>query len=100
MKSRYFNDPTVYGEDSAHVKKSGWRARIFKKQRMYGFAVEKWDERRNEWEWRCGTSGIKNVGSLLLALAQETDGTDIPLCCALPLARTVAAKIKRRERDN
>lgn len=52
---------------------------------MYGFAVEKWDERRNEWEWRCGASGIKNVGSLLLAL---------------PLARSVAAKIKRCERDN
>lgn len=67
---------------------------------MYGFAVEKWDARRREWEWCCGRSCLRNIGDLLQEVATETDGTNIPLCCALPLACSVTEKIKRYERDN
>ena len=98
MRTKLFNDPTVYGEDSGRILEAGWRCRLFKKQGVYGYAVEKWDGR--EWRWRCGECGLRNIGVLLQEVATETDGTTIPLCCALPLARSVAAKIKRYERDN
>jgi hypothetical protein len=93
MESKLFNDPTVYGLDSGRVAEAGWRCRLYKKQGMYGYAVEKLEGR--EWKWRCGKSGLRTIGALLLEVATETDGTDIPLCCELPLARSVAAKLKR-----
>lgn len=98
MKTKLFNDPTVYGEDSGRLLEAGWRCRLYRKQGVYRYAVEKLEGR--EWKWRCGGSGLRNIGVLLQEVATETDGTDIPLCCALPLARSVAAKIKKYERDN
>lgn len=97
MENKLFNDPVVYGPDSDHVKERGWRARLFKKQGMYGYAVEKLEGR--EWTWRCGKSGLRTIGALLLEVATETDGVGEPLCCEPPLARRIAAKIEKNDLD-
>ena len=49
--------------------------------------------------FKCVTEDDKfAIGALLLEVATETDGTSIPLCCELPLARRIAAKIEKNGR--
>ena len=46
---------------------------------MYGFAVEKWDERR-EWMTTSSSWGMYGTEELMMELAEETDGVSIPIC--------------------
>lgn len=92
-----FNDTTVYSLDSGYVKETGWRARIYKDNGMYEYTIEQWDDRRKEWMKTSFGTPSRSIEQMLEDLATETDGTDIPICCELPLARKVASAMKNSQ---
>ena len=91
---KLFNDTPIYGIDSGYVKETGWRARIYKDNGMYEYTIEQWDDRRKEWMKTSFGTPSRSIEQMLEDLATETDGTDIPICCELPLARKVASVMK------
>lgn len=47
---------------------------------VYGYIVEKWDEKRREWMQTSSLWGMYGAEELMLNLAEETDGVSIPIC--------------------
>ena len=47
---------------------------------VYGYIIEKWDEKRREWMTTSSLWGMYGADELLLHLAEETDGVNIPVC--------------------
>ena len=47
---------------------------------VYGYIVEKWDEKRREWMQTSSLWGMYGTEELMLNLAEETDGVSIPIC--------------------
>lgn len=47
---------------------------------MYGYIVEKWDNKRREWMQTSSCWGMYGAEELMLNLAEETDGVSIPIC--------------------
>lgn len=47
---------------------------------VYGYIVEKWDAKRREWMTTSSLWGMYGADELLLHLAEETDGVNIPVC--------------------
>ena len=47
---------------------------------VYGYIIEKWDEKRREWMTTFSLWGMYGAKELLETLATETDGVNIPVC--------------------
>ena len=47
---------------------------------VYGYIIEKWDEKRREWMTTSSLWGMYGAKELLENLATETDGVNIPVC--------------------
>jgi hypothetical protein len=47
---------------------------------VYGYIIEKWDEKRREWITTSSLWGMYGSEALLENLASETDGVNIPVC--------------------
>ena len=47
---------------------------------VYGYIIEKWDEKRREWMQTSSLWGMYGAEELMLNLAEETDGVSIPIC--------------------
>lgn len=47
---------------------------------VYGYIIEKWDEKRREWMQTSSSWGMYGSEELLENLASETDGVNIPIC--------------------
>lgn len=47
---------------------------------VYGYIIEKWDEKRREWMTTSSRWGMYGSEELFENLATETDGVDIPIC--------------------
>ena len=47
---------------------------------VYGYIVEKWDEKRRQWMTTSSAWGMYGAEDLLENLATETDGVNIPVC--------------------
>lgn len=47
---------------------------------VYGYIIEKWDEKRREWMTTSSVWGMYGSKDLLENLATETDGVNIPIC--------------------
>ena len=47
---------------------------------VYGYIIEKWDEKRREWMTTSSLWGMYGAKDLLENLATETDGVNIPVC--------------------
>ena len=47
---------------------------------VYGYVIEKWDNKRREWMQTSSLWGMYGAEELMLNLAEETDGVSIPIC--------------------
>ena len=47
---------------------------------VYGYIIEKWDEKRREWMTTSSLYGMYGAKDLFENLATETDGVNIPIC--------------------
>lgn len=47
---------------------------------VYGYIIEKWDEKRREWAKVSSCYGMYGAEELMMNLADETDGVSIPIC--------------------
>ena len=47
---------------------------------VYGYIIEKWDEKRREWMTTSSLWGMYGAKDLFENLATETDGVNIPIC--------------------
>ncbi len=47
---------------------------------VYGYIIEKWDEKRREWMTTSSLWGMYGAEDLFENLATETDGVNIPVC--------------------
>lgn len=47
---------------------------------VYGYIIEKWDEKRREWMTTSSLWGMYGAKDLFDNLATETDGVNIPIC--------------------
>lgn len=47
---------------------------------VYGYIIEKWDEKRREWMTTSSLYGMYGAKDLFENLATETDGVSIPVC--------------------
>ena len=47
---------------------------------VYGYIIEKWDVQRREWMTTSSLWGMYGAEELMLHLAEETDGVNIPVC--------------------
>lgn len=47
---------------------------------VYGYIVEKWDEKRREWMQTSSLWGMYGAEELMMNLVEETDGVSIPIC--------------------
>ena len=47
---------------------------------VYGYIIEKWDAKRREWMTTSSLWGMYGADELLMHLAEETDGANIPVC--------------------
>ena len=47
---------------------------------VYGYIIEKWDEKRREWMTTSSLWGMYGAKALFDNLATETDGVNIPVC--------------------
>ena len=47
---------------------------------VYGYIIEKWDAKRREWMTTSSSYGMYGANELLMYLAEETDGVNIPVC--------------------
>lgn len=47
---------------------------------VYGFIIEKWDEKCRKWMYVRSLYGMYGSEELLVNLAEETDGVNIPVC--------------------
>jgi hypothetical protein len=47
---------------------------------VYGYIIEKWDEKRREWITTSSLWGMYGAEELFENLASETDGVNIPIC--------------------
>jgi hypothetical protein len=47
---------------------------------VYGYIIEKWDEKRREWITTSSLWGMYGSKELLENLASDTDGVNIPIC--------------------
>lgn len=47
---------------------------------VYGYIIEKWDEKRREWMRTSSLWGMYGAEELMMHLAEETDGVSIPIC--------------------
>lgn len=47
---------------------------------VYGYIIEKWDEKRREWMTASSCWGMYGAKDLFENLATETDGVNIPVC--------------------
>lgn len=47
---------------------------------VYGYIIEKWDAKHREWMTTSSLWGMYGADELLMHLAEETDGVDIPVC--------------------
>lgn len=47
---------------------------------VYGYIIEKWDEKRREWMTTSSLWGMYGAKDLFENLATETDGVNIPVC--------------------
>ena len=47
---------------------------------VYGYIIEKWDEKRHEWMHTSSLYGMYGAKDLFDNLATETDGVSIPVC--------------------
>ena len=47
---------------------------------VYGYIIEKWDKKRREWMTTSSLWGMYGADELLMQLAEETDGVNIPVC--------------------
>ena len=47
---------------------------------VYGYIIEKWDEKRREWMTTSSLWGMYGKQDILDNLATETDGVNIPIC--------------------
>lgn len=47
---------------------------------VYGYIIEKWDAKRREWMTTSSLWGMYGADELLMHLAEETDGVNIPVC--------------------
>ncbi len=47
---------------------------------VYGFIIEKWDEKRRDWVQESSAWGMYGAEELMMNLAEKTDGVSIPIC--------------------
>lgn len=47
---------------------------------VYGYIIEKWDAKRREWMHTSSLWGMYGAEELMLHLAEETDGVNVPIC--------------------
>ena len=47
---------------------------------VYGYIIEKWDEKHREWKQEKSRWGMYGADSLMTYLAEDTDGVSIPIC--------------------
>lgn len=47
---------------------------------VYGYVIEKWDEKRREWHVDESLWGMYGTNELLENLSEKTDGVSIPIC--------------------
>ena len=47
---------------------------------VYGYIIEKWDEKRREWAKVSSCYGMYGVEELMMNLAEDADGVSIPIC--------------------
>jgi len=47
---------------------------------VYGYIIEKWDAERRKWMTTSSLWGMYGADELLMHLAEETDGVNIPVC--------------------
>ena len=47
---------------------------------VYGYIIEKWDEKRREWMQTSSLWGMYGAEELMMNLADATDGVSIPIC--------------------
>ena len=47
---------------------------------VYGYIIEKWDEKHREWKQEKSLWGMYGADSLMTCLAEDTDGVSIPIC--------------------
>ena len=47
---------------------------------VYGYIVEKWDDKQRKWMQTSSLWGMYGTEELMMNLAEETDGVSIPIC--------------------
>jgi len=81
-KKMVSEDPSYWSQEKLEefAKIEGRLYRDWWDGHVYGYIIEKWDEKRREWMQTSSRWGMYGAEELMYNLAEDTDGVSIPIC--------------------